>query len=405
MAKTDSSLNQVGPAAAQLKQNLSSLEKNQIASLKNLGSVSIRPNVITGSVSKSISSLSATQISMMQIGADLSSKLETAGAFNKTSEEAMRPAITSTVYDKTPLPNKMPIRKEKNSSRGRFRKSTTEVIKEKKEELVGLEDFNYAGLQFPSNLIQDAASYVQLEFHKYTRGDPQSEGSISPGLKIFLPVPENLSIGYNMRFEERDTDMLGEAAKSGKIRDTANAVKNGNLDAVKSMITDSTAAEVSDALATVASRAAFAALNSASETMGGLVGQELGMIANPHPTVFFKGLDLRQFTWTWKFVPTSAEDAGRLQAILFLIRKHILPKKKDGGNTFLEYPHLLKPAVKDIHGGNLALYGQFKRSAVKEFLVNYTAEGTSAYFVDGNPVAINCQMTFQEVENYTADDA
>ena len=88
MAKTDSSLNQVGPAAAQLKQNLSSLEKNQIASLKNLGSVSIRPNVITGSVSKSISSLSATQISMMQIGADLSSKLETAGAFNKTSEEA-----------------------------------------------------------------------------------------------------------------------------------------------------------------------------------------------------------------------------------------------------------------------------------------------------------------------------
>ena len=44
------------------------------------------------------------------------------------------------------------------------------------------------------------------------------------------------------------------------------------------------------------------------------------------------------------------------------------------------------------------------KSAVKTFSVNYTAEGTSAFFVDGAPVAINLILTFQEMENMTSED-
>ena len=77
-----------------------------------------------------------------------------------------------------------------------------------------------------------------------------------------------------------------------------------------------------------------------------------------------------------------------------------------GATTYLKYPNMVLPNVLEAGGAsNLDLYGKFKKSSVKELLINYTAEGTSAYFVDGHPVAINLQITFQEIEAYTKEDA
>ena len=256
-------------------------------------------------------------------------------------------------------------------------------------------------MTWPPDLKQNASAYVELHFHKYTRGDPFSAGSVAPGLKIWFPVPENLSIGYNVKYTERDTGILGEMVNSKSGRDAVKAVQSGDFQTFFDQLGATTSAEATEALNSVSKRAAYAALNSASETVGGLAEQITGTIPNPHPTVFFKGVDLREFTWTWKFVPRSASEATLLQACLANIRKLILPEANGG---FLNYPHLLKPAVKS-DGADMLIYGKFKKSAVKQFLINYTAEGTSAFFHDGNPVAINCQMTFQEVEIYTADDA
>ena len=194
---------------------------------------------------------------------------------------------------------------------------------------------------------------------------------------------------------------MGEIVSSAKGREAIKAASTGNAQALEDIISNTSGVEAANALQQVTQRAAFAALNSASETVGGLAEKITGTIPNPHPTVFFKGVDLREFTWTWKFVPRSADEATLLQAALANIRKLILPEASGG---FLNYPHLLKPAVKS-DGADMLIYGKFKKSAVKQFLINYTAEGTSAFFHDGNPVAINCQMTFQEVEIYTADDA
>jgi len=412
MANTDTSLNGVGPAAAQLKQKLTSLEKTQISSLKNMGTgVSLRPGVVGGDVSKQMKHINATQRSMMELGTDLSAKLEVSGAFAKTAEEAIRPSVTSTALDKTPLIERYPSTDKdlgiaKNRNPKTFRKSPTEKIKEKKEELVGFEDFNYAGLSFPADLQKMASTFVQLEFHKYDRSSPFAEGSIAPAMNIFFPLPENFAIGYNVKYDERDTGILGEVMKSKAGRD---AIKAGNVggiggavDSIAQNISGSTSADAAQAISAVAERAAFAALNSASETVGGLAGRLAGEIPNPHPTVFFKGLELRQFTWTWKFVPRNEAEAELLKVALFLIRKFILPANIDG---FLKYPYMIKPKVKDEKGGDILLYGSFKRSVVKEFLVNYTGEGTSAFFHDGMPVAMNVQMTFQEVEMYTASDA
>ena len=397
-------IDSVGPIAAQLKNELSSLEKTQIAGIRNLGSISTRPGVLNGSVANSITNLNNHQKSAMELGANVAAKLERAGAFSKGAEKILTTAVSSTVTDKITLPQKFPknpidMGRLDNRLPSFKKQSPYEKIQKKKNRLVGEADFNYGGISFPPDLKNNAASYVELWFWSYERESPTSEGTVSPDLKVWLPIPENFTINHEIKYQERDTGLLGDVMQSDAAQ-TALKTAGGigdKVSAAMEAVGNQSGEEAGRAVGEVAKRAAFAALNSADEVLGGLAGRVTGEIPNPHPTVFFKGLELRQFTWTWKLVPRSVEEAAALKAIIILMKQRVLPEK---AGSFLKYPSVLKPSVKP----DATLYGNFMKSAVKTFSVNYTAEGTSAFFVDGTPVAINLILTFQEMENMTAGD-
>ena len=137
MADNDTSLNAVGPAAAQMKTKLSALEKTQINSIRNMGGgLSATAGVINGDVSKSLTNLNSTQRSMMELGASISAKMEQAGAIQKTSEQALRPGIISTVQEKNRLEQRFPttgsdLRIAANRNPSVFKKRPTEVVKHK----------------------------------------------------------------------------------------------------------------------------------------------------------------------------------------------------------------------------------------------------------------------------------
>jgi len=400
-------IDSVGPIAAQLKNELSSLEKTQIAGIRNLGSISTRPGVLNGSVANSITNLNNHQKSAMELGANVAAKLERAGAFSKGAEKILTTAVSSTVTDKITLPQKFPknpidMGRLDNRLPSFKKKSPYEKIADKKKTLVGDADLNYGGYSFPPDLDSNAASYIELWFWEYDRPSPTQSGTISPGLKVWLPIPENFTINHEVKYQERDTGILGDLMQSDGAQNSGYAGEGlsglqAKANELMERMAKATGEEASQALAEVSKRAAFAALNSSDEVLGGLAGRITGEIPNPHPTVFFKGLELRQFTWTWKLVPRSADEAATLKDIIIQMKKRILPKK-DG--SFLKYPNVLQPSVKP----NESLYGKFMKSAVKTFSVNYTAEGTSAFFVDGAPVAINLILTFQEMENMTSED-
>lgn len=399
------SIDSVGPVATQLKTQLSSLEKTQIAAIRNLGgSLSTRPGVINSSVAGSITNINNHQKSAMELGANLAAKLERVGAFSKGAEKVITPAVSTTVNDKLPLSKKFPSNPVDMGKTGNrvpnFKHSMPQdKIKRSKIELVGDEDLNYGGLTFPPDLKDNAAAYIELWFWAYQRPAPFTTGSISPDTKVWLPIPENFTINHEIKYQERDTGILGDVMQSdaGKAAMEQAGSLGFKLDNAQNMVANYSKADAAKAVQEVSKRAVYAALNSASETVGGLAGRVTGEIPNPHPTVFFKGLELRQFTWTWKLVPRSADEAATIKTIIKTIKSKILPEKS---GSFLKYPHLLKPSVLPTAD----LYGNFMKSAVKSFAVNYTAEGTSAFFVDGAPVSVNLILTFQEMENMTASD-
>jgi len=401
----------VGAGAAQLSSKLSFNEKTQINAIKDLGSPSTTAGKLQSDSTAALNKLSRTQNSAMNIGADIAGKLESQGVFNKNTKALLNGSLQSSVQNKIPLTQEFPklpvdLSNWNNRIPSNF-KTPQEKMKNAKEALTGISDFRYNGVIYPADLVQEAAAYVKLQFFTYTRGDPFAAGSVNPAEFISLPLPDNLSFAFNVKYQERDTGIMGDVMNSSvaqaAINESANKKGAERMKSAGSALINSlselTGDDATSAAGQVAMRAGFAALESANDIAGGLAGQIVGSIPNPHPTVFFKGMELRQFQWSWKFVPRSEQEANDLTQALTMIKRFILPEKE---NNFLKYPKMVQPI---IEGDNVAMYGTFKKALVSAFSVNYTGEGQSAFFVDGQPVSILCNMTFQEVENYTSGDA
>lgn len=408
MAEENTSLQSVGVVGAQLKTKLSSLERAQIAGMKNAGStISQRAGQIRGDVSGAVTRVSAKQKSAMELSANIASKLERSGAVGRVAAEVMGSTINSTVNENTPLTQRFPklpvdISLVSNRLPDPYPKSPYERIKRKKESLVGESDLNYGGTTYPPDLIDQAPAYVELQFLKYTRSSPLEKGKIDSNIIIRLPIPENLNVYHSIRYEERESGPLGALLQSttgSKIAENAvQELSKGFTDMnVSNFVSGVTGAGAKEDLLKVAGYAAASKLMESEPVLGGLAGQIAGVIPNPHPTVFFKGLDLREFQWTWKFVPRSESEASALDSVLRIMKQKVLPK--NSGN-FLDYPDLVQPRVRPDSG----VWGKFKRAAIKNFSINFSGEGTSAFFVNGKPVSVICALTFQEVEGFYQED-
>ena len=356
----------------------------------------------------------------MDLGADLASKLESQGVFGKNTTKLVSSAVASSVKDKIPLSQQFPqlpvdlSNYENRLPSGQY-KTAVNKMKESKEDLLGRSDLRFGGITYPPDLTsygEGAAAYVKLQFFKYTRSNAFDAGSIEDKEFVELPLPDNLSTSFNVKYQERDTGIMGDIMNSSMMQagiTAADQTQGGALSrmgaataAMGGSLTDVTGGAAMKAAGEALQRAGFAGLESASDVVGGLAGQIVGSIPNPHPTVFFKGMELRQFQWSWKFVPRSQEEAIALEQALNMMKKFILPSKgANGDNTFLQYPYMVQPQIK---GDYPNIYGKFKKSLVSGFTINFMGEGASAFFVDGSPVSVICSMNFQEVENYLSED-
>lgn len=417
----DTKLKKVGAAAAQLSSELSFIESQQLDAIKNVGSLTAKAGKLNSDVSGAISRLTSAQKSAMDLGADLASKLEGKGVFGKNTQKLVSSAVSSSIKDKVPLADQFPelpvdLSNWENRLPSSSFKTAAQKIKNTKEDLLGISDLRFGGITYPPDLTtrEGAAAYVKLQFFKYTRGSAFEAGSIEDKEYVELPLPDNLNTAFNVKYQERDTGIAGDIMNSTAIQSSINAAAATQGGAGSKMsaavaelgsqlVSEGAAARGMEAFGETVAKLGFAGLEGVSDVAGGLAGQIVGSIPNPHPTVFFKGMELRQFQWSWKFVPRSQEEAIALEKAVRFIKKFILPSKSaSGDNSFLQYPYMVQPQIK---GDYPNIYGKFKKSLVSGFSINFMGEGNSAFYVDGSPVSMICTMTFQEVENFLSEDA
>jgi len=398
MARSKSSLTDVSPASAQLKSSFSILERTQLDALKQTsGSFGQGAGQINGSISNSLQNFSYRDRSKLEIGGLFAEGLEKSGITTKNSGSVISSVVSPSIDNRKPFYRNTPTREidlsiTSNRVPDPFQKSPTEKMEEKRADLVGEKDYNYEGLTFPSDLKERAHAFLGLHFYKYTRGNPFEEGAVSDGGHIYLPLPEDFTQDFAVQYGEQDTGMFGALAKTKTGQETLQTLSNyfegtGSLTDI-----GVTGREFMADAGEISAYAGFSTLSGVSPVIGGLVGKTAGAIANPHPSIFFQGVNLREYNFTWKLIPRSKPEADTIKKVIRKIKKECLPKK-DG--NYLTYPKLVEPRIEN------GKFGQdYKKSFVKSISINYSGEGTSAFFVDGNPVSIVLTLGLQEAELY-----
>tara|TARA_B110000971_G_scaffold192853_1_gene205424 strand:- start:3920 stop:4987 length:1068 start_codon:yes stop_codon:yes gene_type:complete len=144
------------------------------------------------------------------------------------------------------------------------------------------------------------------------------------------------------------------------------------------------------------------------EIVGNSINLAMGQTLNPRETIVFQGVELKTHTFSWDLYPSSAADSGRIQDIINMLKKNVLPTTRDLGSgpgvikqAFLQYPSVCKM---HLIGVDQEYFMKFKPAMVKSVTVDYGAGGTLAVMKGGRPAGVNIQITLQELQIETAND-
>jgi len=215
---------------------------------------------------------------------------------------------------------------------------------------------------------------------------------------ITLPVPAGIAFA--------DTAEYGSAALGafgGAVLGTMNTVSGGLDDIVKAgkkaygnMAEDGIAGAVSDVLLTGGS--AFASKFGVPEGVVKAVGIGMGRAANANTTAEFTGVGIRNFSFSYKLVPYSADEAATITKIVQILRRNLYPEMS-GSGLCLKYPPIWKISIQGADGVFPKIYKCYLTS------LNTTInDGGNAWHPDQKPIETNISFSFMETRALTKKD-
>lgn len=165
--------------------------------------------------------------------------------------------------------------------------------------------------------------------------------------------------------------------------------------------------DISNAVSLMANRAGYSLASKAASLLGGnvsvegIMGQASGKIPNPYLTMVFRGVDFRNFTFSFKFAPFSEKDCDTIHEIIKTFRKNALPAHND--DAFLGYPKECQITYQWKGKENKYLH-KFKKAVCTGIDVDYTGQGMFAVMRNGFPANIVLNTKWSEIELVLRDD-
>lgn len=252
------------------------------------------------------------------------------------------------------------------------------------------------------------------------------------GKGIFLPMPQDVNDTNSVSWAEDNMNNMamgafqhvakhaaayGGANIAGKITD-ALGINLGGLISAGSRFT-SQAALITSVGQTRAGRMDIGTgiLSQLAGDMGYEVSPEQilsrtgGVISNSNTELMFSGVKLRSFRFSYRMTGRSPEEAARINTIIRALKQWGSPRKVtrvEGGqgtvgsagapSYFLGTPHVFQLSYRTAAGGNILGVNKFKPCALTDFAVNYAPEREWLAYEGGQPVSVQIDMSFTELE-------
>jgi hypothetical protein len=125
-----------------------------------------------------------------------------------------------------------------------------------------------------------------------------------------------------------------------------------------------------------------------------------GVALNPYQAVSYEGQQIRSFTFDFKLISESAEEARTAREIIDVLRNYHMPEKV--GSLAIQYPAIF----------NISFYkgekvNNFMPKITPCYLTNITTTYNptgNTFHADGAPVETDLSLTFQETKSLTRQD-
>ena len=130
-------------------------------------------------------------------------------------------------------------------------------------------------------------------------------------------------------------------------------------------------------------------------TLNQLLARQSGQIFNPNMELLFNSPSLRNFTFSFKMTPRSADESEEIKSIIRFFKRGMAPKA-DGNGLFLKTPNVFELRYRQGSREHNFLH-RFKQCFLTNISVNYTGDGVYSTYNDGTPVSMIMTLMFKEL--------
>jgi len=244
------------------------------------------------------------------------------------------------------------------------------------------------------------------------------------GAGLLLPMPNNMVDGNARKWEEDNInnqalDAVRASMSNGVSQMIAGKIGLGGFQG----FLKNTMATLKSATQQSGRQELFA--NEISQLVGDMgydvsadtiLSRTSGVIANANTELLFAGVSLRSFEFNWLMSPRDVREAAQVRMIIRALKQWSAPRKlkklvsgKSGADArgtgqaggpsyFLGTPNIFR--LRYLTSGNKDILGvnKFKPCALTDINLNYTPEGMWMAYQDGQPVAVQMSLKFNELE-------
>ena len=219
---------------------------------------------------------------------------------------------------------------------------------------------------------------------------------------IAMYLPANVTDSYGITYTAAETGLLGLLAATG-----GGMIGDWKSDDFDGFLRKGLAGLSATMMAAI-ENLGLGILGEVSGSEGAieLAGKVFSRAQNPYLEVLFKSPKMRTFTYSFTMAPKSEEEQLECKRIIKLFRFHMAPEVRPDFGRFMTLP-----AEFDIHymyqapGGQAGVnpwYNKIATCVLSNCEVDYTSSGVKSH-VDGSPVIIKMNLTFEETEMITSD--
>ena len=275
------------------------------------------------------------------------------------------------------------------------------------------------GWRYPLNL--DSSKQDTLKIVAYERQPRQFSGGAqtaasgflarrdtsnlgSPKGTIILPINGQIVDNSSVDYGDNTLNALEAFVASTAFTAVAGEVSEGSVGsqlkaAFKNLNVNEAA--LKEIIGSAAAAKGLNAISGTNQTANSIASRLSGTILNPNLELLFKGPQLRNFPFTYLFLPREKDEANQVIGIIRTLKENMTPRIQS--NFFLKSPNVF--SVEYLKGGTPHPYlNRIKLCALRSCNVEYAPLGTYATFSDGMPHAVRMTLQFTELDPVYSED-